>query len=109
MPKYLLNDIPAKTIAPGYDAKLIHTENMTFSFVTVTAGSVLPEHSHKHEQVSQLVSGSFELTVAGEVHAMQANELIVIPPHVLHSGRAITDCVLLDTFSPVREDYRDLK
>ena len=30
----------------------------------------------------------------------------LIPSGVRHSGRAVTDCQLLDVFHPVREDYR---
>jgi len=36
---------------------------------------------------------------------MKAGDIAVIPSNAIHSGQAITDCQLLDVFSPVREDY----
>lgn len=109
MPEFPLSTIPAKEIAPGYFARFIHTQHMTLSFVEVKAGSVLPSHAHIHEQISQLLEGEFELTVDGVPITMSKDVVIVIPPNVIHSGRALTDCKLLDTFSPVRADYQALQ
>jgi quercetin dioxygenase-like cupin family protein len=109
MPQFDVAAIEPKTIAPGYSAKFVHTLYMTLSFVEVKAGSILPAHAHMQEQISQLVSGSFELTVDGEPILLEKDQVVVIPPNVVHSGKALTDCTLFDIFSPVRKDYKNLQ
>ena len=109
MPSFQLADLTPKNIVPGYAARFIHTETMTFSFLDVIAGSTIPDHAHIHEQVSQVVEGVFELTVNGESIRMEPGKIVVIPSNVRHSGIAITNCTILDVFSPVREDYKNLK
>lgn len=107
MPFIQLEDIDQKELLPGFSVRMVHTERMTLAYWDIKAGSVLPEHSHPHEQVAaQVITGEFELTLSGETKIMKAGDLAVIPSSAVHSGRAITDCQLLDVFSPVREDYR---
>lgn len=101
-----LTSIPAKEMFPGYTGRFIHTDTMTFAFWEVKAGSRVPEHSHIHEQVAYIMEGQFELTVNGQPLLLEPGKTAVIPSGINHSGVAITDCVLLDVFSPVREDYR---
>jgi len=106
MPFINLNDVSSKELLPGFTSKMIHTENMTLVYWDIKAGSVLPEHSHVHEQVAaQVISGEFELMLDGETRIMESGDVAVIPSNAVHSGKAITDCQLLDVFSPVREDY----
>jgi len=108
MPLVELASITPKEIVPGYAARFIHTENMTFSYLNVKAGAALKEHAHPHEQVAHVLEGEFELTLDGEPIRFKPGQVIVIPSNVRHSGLAITDCTLLDVFYPVREDYRAL-
>ena len=105
MPKFNLDAIEEKEIVTGFRARFVHSDNMTQAFWRVEAGSVLPEHSHIHEQISSVLEGEFELTVEGETHQLVPGMVVVIPSNQPHSGRAITDCRLLDIFHPVREDY----
>ncbi len=108
MPLIELSSVVYKEIIPGYSAKFIHTDNMTFSFFDVKAGAALPEHSHPHEQVTQVLEGEFELTVEGKPFRLLPGTVFVISSNMRHSGLAITYCKLLDVFTPVREDYRAL-
>lgn len=101
-----LKNIQGKDLVPGLHAKLIHMNELTVMHVNVIAGSVLPEHHHVHEQVTSIISGTLEMTVGGETRACNAGDVIVIPSNVPHSARAITDCYLIDAFSPAREDYK---
>ncbi len=106
MPFIDLRTLNEKEIVPGYRGRAIHTGAMTFMYWTVDAGATLPEHSHLHEQVAHVLKGTFELTVAGQPSLLEVGKVAVIPPHVKHSGRAITNCELLDVFLPEREDYK---
>ena len=101
-----LDQIISREIVPGFRARFIHTKGMTLAYWEVEAGASLPEHSHPHEQIANVLDGEFELTVGGETRVMAPGQVAVIPSDVPHSGRAITDCRLLDAFQPAREDYR---
>ncbi len=101
-------NISPKEIAPGFLSKFIHTANNTLNFIEVKAGSTVPLHQHVHEQLSFVLGGKFELTVAGEARILEPGLFAVIPPNVVHGGTAVTDCKLIDLFSPVREDYKML-
>lgn len=101
-----LTNIPAKELAPGIVGRYIHTENMTIGYVTIEKGAVLPSHSHDHEQTSQILSGHLEMTIAGETTILTPESITVIPSNCVHSAVALTDCIVIDTFFPVREDYK---
>jgi len=103
---YNLNDMASREIAPGFHARMVHSEKMTFSIWEVEAGAPLPEHAHPHEQISTVLEGRFELTIGGNSNTLQAGMVVVIPSNVPHSGKAITSCKMLDVFHPVREEYR---
>ena len=106
MPFIELSGIQEREMVPGFRARFVHTENMTCSYWTITAGAMLPDHSHPHEQVTNIIRGRFEMTLDGETQQIEAGNVVVIPSGAKHRGRALTDCFILDVFSPVREDYR---
>jgi quercetin dioxygenase-like cupin family protein len=102
----VLKELPAREYLPGFHGRMLHTEGMTLAFWNIEAGAELPEHHHVEEQVANVLQGRFELTVGGETRQLGAGEVAIIPSNVPHSGRALTDCELLDVFQPVREAYR---
>lgn len=106
MPFIDLDQIDEKEIIPGFKAKFVHTDNMTFAYWKIIAGSSLPDHKHPQEQVSNLIEGTFELTVEGETRTLAPGTAVVVPSGVPHSGKAITDCFIIDVFYPIREDYK---
>ena len=92
---------------PGFVGKILHSDSMSFALWTIRAGSVLPEHSHVHEQVVHMIEGDFEIVIDGEARRLGPGMVAVIPSNARHSARALTDCRILDAFQPVREDYRN--
>jgi quercetin dioxygenase-like cupin family protein len=101
-----LAQVEERELAPGFHARMVHSGNMTFAYWRIEEGSALRAHGHPHEQVVNLLEGKFELTVDGESRVLVSGNVVAIPPDVPHSGRALTECRILDVFYPVREDYR---
>lgn len=101
-----LSELERKEIIPGARARFVHCDNMTLAHWEFEAGVLLPDHSHPHEQITNILDGVFELTIEGQPHRLEVGMVAVIPPDARHSGKAITHCRLFDVFYPVREDFR---
>lgn len=106
MPFYDLREIEQREVFCGFLGRIVHSGSMTFVHWIIQPNSSLPEHSHPHEQVVNVIDGQFELTIDGETHGLGPGTVAVIPPDASHSGRSITQCRIIDVFHPVREDYR---
>jgi len=94
-----------KEIVPGYHGRIVHSEKMTMAFWRVDSGSPLPEHAHPNEQIMSLLKGQFEFMVNGKKAVHEPGSVVVIPPNASHSGKALTDCQIIDVFHPAREEY----
>jgi unsaturated pyranuronate lyase len=97
--------IEPSTIIPGFHGRFIHSGSMTFALWRIEKGSLLPQHAHPHEQVAYVMEGELELTVAGTTTTLTPGMVAIVPPHAPHSGRALSECRVLDVFHPRREDY----
>lgn len=107
--KLSVQQIEPYEIVPGYQARFVHSTTMTLAYVEIDADARLPEHSHYHEQVINMLEGKFELMLAGEKLTLEPGNVVVIPPNMPHSGLAKTRCRILDVFHPIREDFVNKK
>jgi mannose-6-phosphate isomerase-like protein (cupin superfamily) len=73
---------------------------------TIEAGAILPEHSHPHEQVVNMLDGELEMVVDGVRQPLRAGDVLMIPGGSVHSGRSLTPCRVLDVFHLVLMDYK---
>ncbi|MFT4687580.1 MAG: quercetin dioxygenase-like cupin family protein [Neolewinella sp.] len=99
-------DLPLQEVFPGITGHLVHTEHCTIADFRIAAGTKLPLHHHPHEQTSTVLEGRFLFEVDDQERICEAGEVAVIPGNVPHRGTALTDCRIMDVFSPVREDYK---
>jgi len=81
-------------------------ERMLIAEVRLASGSIIPPHSHPHEQVGYVARGQLEFTIGETVAILQTGDGYVIPGGVAHAVRALADSVAVDIFSPVREEYK---
>lgn len=72
-------------------------------------GSVGEVHSHRHSQSTYVESGSFEVFIDGEKQILGAGDSFYIAPHLDHGAVCLEAGVLIDTFSPLREDFLRLE
>ncbi len=100
-----LDSLKNLEIAKGINARIVTAETMTVAHVHLDEGAVLPEHSHYHEQVVNVIEGELELVVNGTPHTLTAGRVMVLEPNTPHSGRALTFCKVIDVFHPIRQDF----
>jgi quercetin dioxygenase-like cupin family protein len=68
-------------------------------------GANVPQHSHHNEQISMVHSGKILFNIGGVEATLGAGETMRIPPNIPHFVEVIEDCVVVDLFSPRREDW----
>jgi quercetin dioxygenase-like cupin family protein len=101
-----IEDSRKKEIAPGCRAQFVHSDNMTLAYWSLQEDAQIPDHAHVHEQVVNVLAGTLDLTIDGEKKRLRPGDVVLVPPSVSHSARAVTFCRVLDVFHPVREDFK---
>ena len=92
----------------------IELKNLTFgdkthlTQVRLKKGSVLPEHYHPHEQTGYLISGKLKFFSGAEEAIAQPGDSWTFPSNMKHGAKAIEDTIVLECFSPARDDYLKL-
>jgi quercetin dioxygenase-like cupin family protein len=82
------------------------TEHMMVCEFFLEREALIPEHQHPHDQVGYVIYGKIEFVVAGTVRVCQPGDTYQIPGGVLHSARALVDTLVVEVFSPPREEYQ---
>jgi unsaturated pyranuronate lyase len=92
---------------PGLTRRVIgYTDKMMICEFRAQAGAVVPLHSHPHEQVGYVVSGTVEVTINGALHTCNAGDGYSVPGDVKHGSTFSVDTIFVECFSPPREEYR---
>ncbi len=68
-------------------------------------GSIGNIHRHYHSQVTHVEAGTFEVVIDNEKKVLKGGDAFYIPPNVDHGCVCLEDGVLIDVFSPMREDF----
>ena len=109
MPFIEIKDYEPVEIAPGAKARTPYGENIMLSYLELEEGSVVPPHQHPHEQAGMLLKGKMKLTIGDETRLCEPGAMFIIPPNTRHAAVPVDGAaVVLDVFSPVREDYAAL-
>ena len=69
------------------------------------AGAVGTLHEHHHVQVTYVESGVFEMTIGEEKKIIRKGDGYYVPPHAIHGCVCVEPGILIDVFSPFREDF----
>ncbi|MBI4906411.1 MAG: cupin domain-containing protein [Acidobacteria bacterium] len=94
-----------ETLSPTVSRQVIHGEKITMARLVLKKGASVPEHAHHNEQISTMLEGSLFFRIGGKELTLAEGESVVIPANVPHSAEAMEDCVALDVFAPLREDW----
>ena len=88
---------------------LVYGKETLFSEFRMEKGSILPKHSHPHEQTGYLVKGKMKLTIGEDTFEANSGDCWCIEGNVEHSAEILEDSIAVEVFSPVREDYLPIK
>jgi quercetin dioxygenase-like cupin family protein len=83
----------------AYDASLMVVK------VDFEQGAVGAVHKHVHVQITHIESGVFEVEIAGDKKVLKKGDGFHIPSNVEHGVICLEKGVLIDVFSPMREDF----
>jgi quercetin dioxygenase-like cupin family protein len=102
-------DARSFTPEPGMTRQVLaHTDQLMLVRHYFEKGWVGARHSHPHHQLVYVVRGSLHIDIAGKTFDVHAGDSFVVDGGVEHQASAYEESEVLDIFTPVREDYREL-
>ena len=99
-------DIELDNLGDGISRKVIvYDESLMLVKVIFEKGAVGVVHQHYHTQISYVEKGAFEVNINGEKRVLGIGSSFYVPPNTPHGVYCLEAGVLLDMFSPMREDF----
>ena len=101
------NDIANESITPFIARRFITADRVTVARFELKQGGVVPRHAHDQEQITCVLSGRLRFVMDGQDVTVGAGEVVQIPGWVEHEVHVVEDAVVIDVFSPIRQDWID--
>lgn len=99
-------DCPLEDLGGGVSRRVLaHGGTMMQVEVHFEEGSVGAMHNHAHEQLTNILSGEFKFTIGDETKIVKAGDTLYKKPNIMHGCVCLKAGVLLDTFTPQRDDF----
>lgn len=100
------NEMPWETVGEGVRRQIMGFDSQLMLVkVQFDKGAIGAMHQHSHCQATYVVSGKFELVIGNEKRIITTGDGYYIAPYILHGCVCLEPGVLIDTFSPSREDF----
>ena len=99
------DSIHEDTLNPLAGRKALHAENMTVARFRFDKGNQVASHHHVNDQVTIVQSGAIRMVVGDQVLMMKTGDMVHVPPDVPHGNEALEDTIIIEIFSPLREDW----
>ena len=100
------SDAPFVELGGGLKRKILsHGEKMMAVEVHFEEGAIGSMHSHPHIQISYVLEGEFEATIGEETKKITKGDTYYTLPDVPHGVVCLKKGILLDIFTPERQDF----
>jgi len=98
--------IPVETIAEGITRQMVTGDRIMVCRLTLAPRTVTAIHTHVHEQMTLVERGRADFFVDGQKRTAKAGDVLLFPSGILHGATMLEEeVVLIDIFSPPREDF----
>jgi quercetin dioxygenase-like cupin family protein len=101
------SNIPAEQINPSISRQFITGDRVTVARFELKRGGIVPMHAHENEQVSFVLDGALKFKIDGREIIVRGGEVLQIPGTLPHEVEVLEDTLVVDVFSPVRQDWID--
>lgn len=82
-----------------------YNESLMMVNVRFKKGGIGYKHKHPHIQVTYVAEGKFEVNIGEDISILEKGDSFFVPSNVLHGVECLEDGILVDVFSPFREDF----
>jgi len=88
--------------------KQVGLDKLMHVLFEIKAGAKTPIHSHPHEQTGCVLRGCLKVTIGEEERILRPGEGYLVLPNTPHGVEVLgeEDALILDTFTPQREDFK---
>jgi quercetin dioxygenase-like cupin family protein len=102
--------VPVEQIAEGIQRQMIVGQNVMVCRFQFDAFVVTPAHRHPHEQITSVMQGKAKFILEDQTRIVSAGDILHFPSNHWHGATMLDeDVVLIDIFSPIREDFLSAK
>jgi quercetin dioxygenase-like cupin family protein len=100
-------DVPSEQITDAIARRFITGDTISIGRFELKEGGKVPSHSHANEQISIVLSGVLLFRIEGVETVVKAGEVMQIPGNAVHEVEVLEDTLVVDVFSPIRQDWID--
>jgi quercetin dioxygenase-like cupin family protein len=98
--------IPVEPLAAGIERQMIWGDRVMICRLRFQPGVVTAVHSHPHEQITIVERGRVRFTIDGQERIAATGDVLHFPSHIEHGATMLDEeVVLVDIFSPIREEF----
>lgn len=105
----VIEQLPWNVVRPGVRRRVASSDRLTIVQLELTGLSHEPltTHSHPHDQITVVLEGRCLVQVGEEQREIGPGGCYVVPSNVVHGMRPLSErCVIMDTFTPARDDFQ---
>lgn len=104
-----VSDLPSFSPVEGISMQALVGEKMMANWVWLEPNTEMPEHDHPNEQIGVVLQGALDLNMNGNRRNVTPGMAYIVPGGIRHEAVAGPEgCLVLDIFSPPREEYARL-
>lgn len=109
-PFVFANDCDFEVVSEGIKRKILAYGNELMAVeVHFDKGAIGSVHSHPHTQLTYVLEGEFEFEINGIKKIVRKGDTLYKMANLVHGCRCTENGILLDIFTPYREDFINKK
>ena len=108
MTKYFIEDetIDWEQIDIGVQRKIMaYDPSLMIVKIKFDKGGIGTLHQHPHVQITHVQSGKFEVSIDGKKQILKGGDAFFVSSNLIHGVLCLEEGILIDTFSPMRQDF----